>query len=107
MSKYKRNRVKSNNVTLQDAVKDMSFAEYYDLMIAPALKFVGDEYAQKLGTAFIKWLVYHKKPRLKDEGSKLLWNCLMLAANREFNPIIADMPAYEVQETMNGKNDNF
>ena len=104
MSKYKRrNRVKNNNVNLDEVAKAMTFAEYYDLMIAPALKFVANDYAQKLGTAFVKWLAYGKKPRFKDEGSKLLWNCLMLACNREFNPIMNDTPAAEIQKAFANK----
>lgn len=101
MKKYKStNRVKKNNANLDEVAKAMTFAEYYDLMIAPALKFVGDEYAQKLGTAFVKWLAYGKKPHFKQDSDKLLWNALMLACNREFNPIIETMTALEVSKEL-------
>lgn len=105
MRKYKsKNRVKNNNnVNLDEVAKAMTFAEYYDLMIAPALKFVTNDYAQKLGTAFVKWLALGKKPRFKDEGSKLIWNCLMLACNREFNPLMNDATAAELQKAFANK----
>ena len=85
----------------------MTMTEYYELFIKPALQMFTNDKEQRLGVALIRYLVNGTRPKLKSEVDKLLWNGLMIACNVGFNTEFADMPAYEVQEAMNGKNDNF
>ena len=80
--------------------KEMSFGEYYEIFIKPSLEILAEEKAQRLGVAFIRWIVYGKQPHFKQDSDKLLWNALMLACNKVFNPIIETMTAIEVSKEL-------
>lgn len=84
--------------------EEMTMAEYYGLFIKPALQMFTNDKEQRLGVALIRYLINGTRPKLKSQVDKLLWNGLMVACNVGFNTEFADMPAYEVQEAMNGTN---
>lgn len=86
---------------------EMTMTEYYELFIKPALQLYADDKEQRLGVAFIRYIVKGERPNLKSDVDKLLWTCLMIACNVGFNTEFADMPAYDVQKAMNDKSVNF
>lgn len=95
---------KNRTQSLTGKVGDnMTFNEYYDLFIAPALKVLAGEREQALGVQFIRWICLDKRPQLKSDDDKLLWNCLMFACNREFNPEMSKQSANGLQRQFNSK----
>lgn len=75
----------------------MPFSDYYDAFIAPALAILAAENEKKIGVAFVRWICKGTNPNFNNESDALLWNCLMLACNKEFNPQIMKMTANQVQ----------
>ncbi len=65
MSKNRKKQTFADNVNGQ-----MSFNEYYDLFIKPGLQVLAEEKSQRLGVAFIRWLVYGTLPKFKDDGDR-------------------------------------
>lgn len=97
----KRNGKRNSNKSFADRVnKTMTVNEYYELFIKPGLQLLAKEKEQRLGVAFIRWIVYGTLPAFKDDGDKLLWNALMFACNKEFNPVTETLTAAEVQKQM-------
>lgn len=103
-----KNRNKKRQSFAERVGDNMTFNEYYDLFIAPALKVLAGEREQVLGVQFIRWICLGKTPQLKSDDDKLLWNCLMFACNREFNPEMAKQTAKSLQHQFNSKqHDNY
>ena len=68
--------------------KEMTPREYYDIFIRPALNIVADEFSERFGSLFVKYICTGEKPAddaLNDE-EKLLWNVFMAMVEIEFNP---------------------
>lgn len=67
---------------------NMTPKEYYDIFIKPALDIIKEEYAERIGNMFVKYICTGEKPAdytLTDD-EKILWNVFLMMVQIKFNP---------------------
>lgn len=66
---------------------NMKPKEYYDIFIKPALDIIKEEYAERIGKLFIKYICAGERPAddALTEDEKLLWNVFMMMVEIKFN----------------------
>lgn len=68
--------------------EDMTPKQYYDIFIKPALDIIKEEYAERIGNMFVKYICTGEKPAdytLTDD-EKILWNVFLMMVQIKFNP---------------------
>lgn len=70
-----------------DDVHDMTPREYYDIFIRPALDIIYEEYSERIGLLFVKYICTGERPAedALSEDEKLLWNVFMAMVEIKFN----------------------
>lgn len=68
--------------------EDMTPRQYYDIFIKPALEIISEEYAERIGQLFVKFICTGKRPAEDEltDNEKLLWNVFMMMVEVRLNP---------------------
>lgn len=66
---------------------NISPREYYDIFIKPALDIIREEYAERIGEMFVKYICTGEPPADKEltDDEKVLWNVFMAMTEIKFN----------------------
>lgn len=61
---------------------------YYDVFIKPALNIISEEFQERFGPLFVKYICTGESPAedALNEDEKLLWNVFMMMVEIKFNP---------------------
>ena len=70
---------------------DITPKKYYEIFIKPALEIISEEYAERIGGLFLKYICTGETPSEVGltEDEKLLWNVFMAMVEIKFNPNFA------------------
>lgn len=72
----------------ENETEDITPSKYYDIFIKPALEIISEEYAERIGQLFVKFICTGKRPAEDEltDSEKLLWNVFMMMVEVRLNP---------------------